>query len=177
MSKKQSDAYVLDNPVQRPADRVMTAGRIFTGRRGGAIQDGAVVLRDGRIAWVGAERELPAEFAAIPLESYPDSTITPGFVETHAHLGGFAYQFDPDVPEPGRHDQGWHALTSLAPARQLASVGVTTVQSLGARNFADVVLREAIDHHIVAGPRIVASGPQLTTSGGHSWPTGGEVDS
>ncbi|MGO1638355.1 MAG: amidohydrolase family protein [Ancrocorticia populi] len=177
MSKNQSGTYRLDNPIQQPTDRVITAKRIFTGRRGGTIADAAVAIQRGRIAWVGSAGELPAEYGALPVESHPEATLTPGFVETHAHLGGFAYEFDPDVPEPERHDQGWHALTSLAPARQLASVGVTTVQSLGARNFADVVLREVIDHQIVAGPRIVASGPQLTTSGGHSWPTGGEVDS
>lgn len=169
--------YRLDNPVRQPADRVITAARIFTGRRGALIDDGAVALRGRQISWVGSSKQLPEEFASVPVEAHPDATITPGFVETHAHLGGFAYDFEPDVPDPDRHDQGWHALTSLAPARQLASVGVTTVQSLGARNFADVVLREAISQGIIEGPRIIASGPQLTTSGGHSWPTGGEVDS
>lgn len=178
MAKKNLHGlYQLDNPVPEPANRVLTAPRLFTGRRGCWIEDGALVITGDRIAWAGSVNELPSEYAAYPVEPHPDATILPGFVETHAHLGGFAYNFDPDVPDPGRHDQGWHALTSLTTARQLASVGVTTVQSLGARNFADVVLREAIDQHLVQGPRILASGPQLTTSGGHSWITGGEVDS
>lgn len=179
MAKKNPHGlYQVDNPVREPKNRVITAARIFTGRRGGWIADGAAVAVTGHIIdWVGAAGDIPPEFADYPVESHPRASITPGFVETHAHLGGFAYNFDPDVPDPQRHDQGWHALASLAPARQLASVGVTTVQSLGARNFADVVLREAIDQHLVQGPRIIASGPQLTTTGGHSWLTGGEVDS
>lgn len=178
MAKKNLHGlYQVDNPVREPKNRVLTAARIFTGRRGGWITDGAVALTGRVIAWVGKVSDIPSEYADYPVEAHPHATITPGFVETHAHLGGFAYNFDPDVPDPERHDQGWHALASLTPARQLASVGVTTVQSLGARNFADVVLREAIDQHLVQGPRIIASGPQLTTSGGHSWITGGEVDS
>ncbi|MGO1593610.1 MAG: amidohydrolase family protein, partial [Ancrocorticia sp.] len=167
----------LDNPVVEPGNRVVSAASVFTGRRGGTLHDGAVAIRGREVAWVGRVRDLPPEFADYPREDHPFATITPGFVETHAHLGEFAYSFDPDVPDPGRHEQGWHALTSLTPARQLASLGVTSVQSLGARHFSDVVLREAISQHIVEGPRIIAAGPQLTTSGGHSWSTGGEVDS
>ena len=142
MSKNQSGTYRLDNPIQQPTDRVITAKRIFTGRRGGTIADAAVAIQRGRIAWVGSAGELPAEYGALPVESHPEATLTPGFVETHAHLGGFAYEFDPDVPEPERHGSGLACAHVFAPARQLASVGVTTVQSLGARNFADVVLRE-----------------------------------
>lgn len=178
MAKKNLHGlYQVDNPVREPESRVLTSAHLFTGRPGGWVDDAAVVIEGDRIAWVGREAELPTDFVDYPRQAHTDATITPGFVETHAHLGGFAYNFDPDVPDPQRHDQGWHALASLAPARQLASVGVTTVQSLGARNFADVVLREAIEQHLVDGPRIVASGAQLTTSGGHSWITGGEVDS
>jgi len=41
----------------------------------------------------------------------------------------------------------------------------------------DVAVREAIDNGDVRGPRVVASGPQITTTAGHSYHAGAEVDS
>ena len=38
-------------------------------------------------------------------------------------------------------------------------------------------MREAIDNGDVRGPRVVASGPQITTTAGHSYHAGAEVDS
>ena len=175
--KNASGDYNIDRPKAPIVDRVITAEKIFTGRRGVTIDDPAVVIVGGRVAWVGSLPELPAEYQALPVEEHPGATIMPGLVETHAHLGGFAYNAEPNVPDPEVHDSAWHALSAIKVARQLASMGVTTVQSLGARNFTDVAAREAIAAGLAEGPRIVASGPQLTTTGGHSWPAGGEVDS
>lgn len=175
--KNASGDYNIDRPKGPVRDRVITADRIFTGRRGVNIDSPALVIIDGSIAWVGPAPELPAEYADLPVEAHPGATLMPGMVETHVHLGGFAYNAEPDVPDPEVHDSSWHALSAVKTARQLASMGVTTVQSLGARNFTDVAAREAIAEGLADGPRIVASGPQLTTTGGHSWPAGGEVDS
>lgn len=176
-TKNRNGGYQLDNPTQPTQRRVLTADRLFTGRRGGLITDAAVAINGSTIAWVGPASQLPQEYQSWERQDHPGTTLTPGLVETHAHLGGFAYEFDTDVPDPAVHEAAWHAFSHLAVARQLASVGVTAVQSLGARHYADVALREAITSNLVQGPRIVASGAQLTTSGGHSWPTGGEVDS
>ena len=190
--KNASGDYNIDRPKAPVVDRVLTGKKLFTGRRhpgadGAAVEDSAVrdsaidtpavVVVDGLIDWVGPFLELPAKYAELPVEAHPGATLMPGMVETHAHLGGFAYNAEPDVPDPEVHDSAWHALSAVKTARQLASMGVTTVQSLGARNFTDVAAREAIATGLAEGPRIVASGPQLTTTGGHSWPAGGEVDS
>ena len=49
--------------------------------------------------------------------------------------------------------------------------------SPGARHYVDVAVRDAVDNGDVRGPRIIASGPQITTTGGHSYHAGAEVDS
>jgi len=81
-------------------DRLWTGGRIATldpSRPGlGVIEDGAVAVRDGRIAWVGAAREAPKWQAAdrIDLEG---RWVTPGLVDCHTHLvygGNRAYEFE-----------------------------------------------------------------------------------
>lgn len=49
----------------------------------GLIPDAAVVIEDGRIAWVGPSSDAPAASAAIDLEG---RALLPGFVDSHAHL-------------------------------------------------------------------------------------------
>jgi len=49
----------------------------------GTITDAAVVVEDGRVAWVGPEREAPAADRRIDVEG---AAVVPGFVDTHAHL-------------------------------------------------------------------------------------------
>ncbi len=49
----------------------------------GIVHDAAVVIEDGRIVWVGSDRERPAADAAVDLEG---RAVIPGFVDSHAHL-------------------------------------------------------------------------------------------
>ena len=46
--------------------------------------------------------------------------------------------------------------------------GFTTVRNLHANGFSDVALRDAINAGDVPGPRIIASGPALSITGGHA---------
>jgi imidazolonepropionase len=54
----------------------------------GAIEDGAIAARDGRIAWMGARAELPADAAsqAREIRKLGRAWITPGLVDCHTHL-------------------------------------------------------------------------------------------
>lgn len=54
----------------------------------GWIDDGALLVRQGRIAWVGALADLPADLAALPLQeqSLGGAMVTPGLVDCHTHL-------------------------------------------------------------------------------------------
>ena len=81
-------------------DRLWTGARIATldpSRPGlGVIEDGAVAVRDGRIAWVGAASEVPNWQTAdrIDLEG---RWVTPGLVDCHTHLvygGNRAHEFE-----------------------------------------------------------------------------------
>ncbi|CAN5596366.1 amidohydrolase family protein [soil metagenome] len=67
-----------------------------------AIPDGAVLVRDGRIASVGRLDEATAESPDAEVRSFPDSAIIPGAVNAHAHLG-FRRE---DAPEGGAFS-GW----------------------------------------------------------------------
>lgn len=65
----------------------------------GLIPDGALAMRDGRIAWVGARAELPERIDALATEviELDGRLITPGLIDCHTHLvfgGHRAHEFD-----------------------------------------------------------------------------------
>src|SRR5262249_19567181 len=50
------------------------------------IPDGAVLVRDGRIAWVGATAELPPPSPDVQVIDAAGKTVLPGFIDSHTHL-------------------------------------------------------------------------------------------
>lgn len=71
------------------ADRLITDCRIATMVAGGgpygAIADGAILIRDGRIAWVGARADLP-DHEATETDRLGGLWVTPGLIDCHTHL-------------------------------------------------------------------------------------------
>ncbi|MDP2765362.1 MAG: amidohydrolase family protein, partial [Brevundimonas sp.] len=51
----------------------------------GAVEDGALLVRDGRIEWAGARADLPAHEAA-ETDRLDGRWVTPGLVDCHTHL-------------------------------------------------------------------------------------------
>jgi imidazolonepropionase len=72
-----------------PADRLITDCRLATmvegGEAYGAIEDGAILIGDGRIVWVGARVDLPAH-QAVETDRLDGRWVTPGLVDCHTHL-------------------------------------------------------------------------------------------
>ena len=152
---------------------VLTAPRVITGD--GTVTGGAVVIGDDALDWVGPAGALPAEYAALPRTDYPGSTIMPGLIDCHVHLG-----FD-GGPNPAGRMRGetdeQQLVLMLHSARDLLGVGVTTARDLGARGYLDVVVRDAIAAGLARGPRMVVAARPITVTGGHCWFMGGEADS
>ena len=154
-------------------EEVLTAPRVITGSE--TVADGAVVLGDRTVVWAGAAGALPADYAALPRTDYPGSTIMPGLIDSHVHLG---FDGGPDPAARMRAETDEQQLVlMLRNARDLLGVGVTTARDLGARAYLDVVVREAIAAGLARGPRLVVAGPPVTVTGGHCWFMGGEADS
>src|SRR5262249_39508866 len=80
--------------VQRGAmwDTLWLDAHLATMREGaaayGAIEDGAIAAKDGRIVWVGKRADLPADAAshAQEIRKLGGAWITPGLVDCHTHL-------------------------------------------------------------------------------------------
>ena len=50
------------------------------------IHDAAMVIDDGRIAWLGAERDLPEEYGANAVIDAEHQLVLPGLIDCHTHL-------------------------------------------------------------------------------------------
>src|SRR5438132_11165560 len=59
------------------------------------------------------------------------------------------------------------ALHGARNARRTLEAGFTTVRNVGAKDYADIALRDAINDGDVIGPRMVASGPAMGITCGH----------
>jgi imidazolonepropionase len=63
----------------------------------GLIADGALVVRDGTIAWLGARRDLPREFSSAEHVNGAGGVLTPALVDCHTHIvfaGNRANEFE-----------------------------------------------------------------------------------
>jgi imidazolonepropionase-like amidohydrolase len=152
---------------------VLSAPRVITG--GETVTDGAVVVGDRTVDWAGPAAALPAEYAALSWADYPHSTIMPGLIDSHVHLG---LDGGPNpVARMRAESDEQQLILMLRNARDLLGVGVTTARDLGGRGYLAVVVRDAIASGLARGPRMVVSASPVTVTGGHCWFMGGEADS
>ncbi len=145
---------------------VLTAGRVLDGR-GGVLEGHGVVVREGRIAAVLPEAELPADGERL---DFPGGAILPGFIDTHVHLH---WHFGED----GRYTRGdppeVNALHALENGIRMLEAGFTTVQSLGSP--VDGPVRDAVARGVVPGPRIITSLGSLNRGTGDAGAMAAEV--
>jgi len=71
------------------ADRLITDCRLATMAEGvepyGAVEDGAILIRNGDIVWVGAGADLPPHHA-VETDRLDGRWVTPGLIDCHTHL-------------------------------------------------------------------------------------------
>jgi imidazolonepropionase-like amidohydrolase len=103
-----------------------------------------------------------------------DVTLLPGLIDVHQHLA-FDASADP-VDQLDADDDAALLLRMRLAAQRALSVGITTIRDLGDRDYLSLRLRDWFAAGEEVGPRIVASGPPITTVNGHCWFLGGEIE-
>ncbi|HEV3084250.1 MAG TPA: amidohydrolase family protein, partial [Gemmataceae bacterium] len=83
----------MDTIIRHAAQLVCVARGQEPAKRGPAMQelaiieDGALAIREGRIAWVGRTDELPPQAAGnAEIIDASGKTVLPGFIDSHTHL-------------------------------------------------------------------------------------------
>src|SRR5580700_2763711 len=154
------------SPAQTPPAPETTyvrAGHLFDSESGTYRQNVILVLTGDRIKSIE-----PGTFA-IPagakVTDLSNDYVLPGLIDCHTHLGARADKYDPI--NSFKNTPFTHAYASVVNAQRTLDAGFTSVRDVGSRPFMAVDLRNAINEGLIPGPRIVASGPPLSITGGH----------
>ena len=153
--------------AQKPSKSSPTyirAGRLFDATADNVRENVIIVVEGGRIQSVApaAQIQIPAGANVIDLSR---ATVLPGLIDCHTHMGSRAdryneiYRFK-DSPFSS-------AFAATVHARKTLEAGFTTVRDVGSKPFLAVDLRNSINEGLIPGPRIVASGPGISITGGH----------
>jgi Tol biopolymer transport system component/imidazolonepropionase-like amidohydrolase len=135
----------LSVPRAIPQGEVLLRGaRILTMRGEEVIERGDILVRDNRIAAVGAQLDVPAGARVIDLAG---ATVMPGIVDVHAH---------PKTGAEMAPEQEWSIASNLA-------YGVTTTRNPSGSRF-NVAWGELIESGRMVGSRVYATGAPLTTN-------------
>lgn len=145
------------------ADVVITADRLLDVKSGRMIQNPEILVRDGKVVSLKPDAATPAAADATRI-ALPGMTLLPGLIDMHVHL-------DADPTYGGYKgleysDRFWSAL-AVAHAGKTLDAGFTTVRNLGASDWNDVGLGQAIAAGKVRGPRIVPAAWSFGATGGH----------
>ncbi len=149
-----ADEQVSDNAVA-PGEGLtaFVGGRIIDGTGADPIDDGVLLVRDGRIEAVGssAEVSIPEGSERVELSG---KTVFPGLINTHGHVG------DTAGLEAGHYSEQ-NVLDHLA---LYARYGITTVNSLGGGQALAADVRAAESSLDLDRARLMFSGPVVTAT-------------
>src|SRR5437879_1288862 len=152
------------NPYPAPKITYIKAGRLFDSTSDSMKSNMVIVVSGERIQKVGSASEIsvPAGADVINLSA---ATVLPGLIDCHTHLGSRADRYNPiydfrDTPFN-------HAFAAVVNARRTLNAGFTSVRDVGSDPFLAVDLRKSINESLIHGPRVVASGPAISITGGH----------
>jgi len=149
--------------AQAPKRAIVRAGRVLDVRTGQMRANQAIVIEGEKIAQIVASSEVQVAAGDTTID-LPDATLLPGLIDAHTHL---TFDLNSLGYQGLAISTAREALHGARNARVTLEAGFTTVRNLGAKDYADIALRDAINEGDAIGPRILASGPALGITGGH----------
>ncbi len=132
-------------------------------------QQQGVLVEEGHISAVGAWEDFPSH-GSLEVMDLTQYTLMPGFIDAHTHVVHSGDPAENWLGGPVIDNPPNTAFIAARNARRHIEMGVTTIRDLGARDWVDLALRDAIQRGWQVGPRMLVAGHGITTSGGHMDP-------
>jgi imidazolonepropionase-like amidohydrolase len=149
--------------AQQPKVIALKAARMFDGTSDAVVRNAVIVIEGRTIKSIGGA--VPANAEVIDLG---DVTLLPGFIDAHVHLteesqdNYYLNYFQGLMRQPAEQ-----ALLATTFARKTIDAGFTTVRNVGASDYVDVGLRNAINNGWVIGPRMLVAVHAIGATAGH----------
>ena len=152
-------------------DLLLTNARIATMRGDdyGVVEDGAVGVSDGQIAWIGPHADAPA---AAMVRSVEGRWITPALIDCHTHLvftGDRSAEFEQrlrgasyeDIARAGGGIMSTVTATREASANELYATALPRLQALAAEGVATVEIKSGYGLNIESELKMLSVARQL----------------
>jgi imidazolonepropionase-like amidohydrolase len=144
-----------------PTDGILLkAQHLIDGTGAPARESSAILIFGNVIREIGHQDEIvvPAHTRVIDLGA---RTILPGMIDAHMHFFGVPSDQLHQIPS---EEESYRALRAAGEARKMLEAGITAARCLG--SSIGPSLRRAIGEGHVPGPRIVAAGEFICSTGG-----------
>ncbi|WHH60356.1 amidohydrolase family protein [Petroclostridium sp. X23] len=144
------------------ADTVLVGGHLK------AIQNGCILIKDGKILKVLAEEAfLKEDVKSCEIIELGNVTLMPGMIECHNHVALDARV--PDHLEMMNDSECELTIRSMKTLKDDLMSGVTTARCMGDRHYIDVVFKHQIQKGDVIGPNLLVSGIGMRSVHGHGY--------
>lgn len=154
---------IAQTPAATASFGYIRAGHVFDPAVGRYLDHVTLVIANSRVRSIeNAGFQPPAGAEVLDLSK---DYVLPGLIDCHTHLGSRADRYEEiDEFKDSSFDS---AIAGVVNAKKTLEAGFTTVRDVGSLPFLAVDLRNNIRAGFIPGPRIVASGPPLSITGGH----------
>ena len=149
-----------------PHYTAVRAGKLIDPATGTVSTDQIILIKDRKFEAIGPKVAIPAGAEVIDLSR---STVLPGLIDCHTHITHQSGNYYEDLFRRSPIDL---AVMAHVYARRTLEAGFTTIRDVGASEFIDVALRNAIDRGDVVGPRMLVATLAVGATGGHNDLTG-----
>lgn len=142
-------------------------GRLIDGKSNSVQTEMTIIVESNKI--IDVRKGYQSGVANDKLINMRNQTVMPGFIDSHVHLSGETSKNK--YMENFTLNDDDNALRAVKYSERTLMAGFTTVRDLG--GIVAISLRNAINQGDIKGPRILAAGKSIATTGGHADPSNG----
>ncbi len=142
-------------------------GRLIDGKSNSVQTEMTIIVESNKI--IDIRKGYQSGAANDKLINMRNQTVMPGFIDSHVHLSGETSKNK--YMENFTLNDDDNALKAVKYSERTLMAGFTTVRDLG--GIVAISLRNAINQGDIKGPRILAAGKSIATTGGHADPSNG----
>ena len=146
---------------ETPSEILLTGCHLIDGVSDEPVRNAFVEIRGGKIVSTGPMAKAPRVKGLVEIDCQ-GRTVIPGLIDCHVHL---VYAGAKNMEEAIRWPVETAVIHGVLHARAVLNAGFTAVREVGTIGNTSVALRDAIRLRKIYGPKIVASGRGIGTTG------------